>query len=178
MIEPVLTRTIFINDKFGMRQVKETLGNLMVAACISHERFWLVSAWLTDFALLDNRGGDWDALNPAWGHRIINFSEVIVHAVESGSVVSIVTNKEPVNNTFQGRLKQALPNSQNLFIAQSQNLHKKGLLSPSYFLAGSMNFTYSGTNKKEEQITLNLDPDTIFEAKLEFESLYGDLLSV
>lgn len=173
MIQPVLTRTIFINDKFGMRQVKETLGNLMIGACLSPNTFWLVSAWLTDFELLDNRGGDWDVLNPAWGNRVINFSEVIIYAIESGCKFNIVTNKEPVNNAFQERLRLGVPNTRNLKIIQSQNLHKKGLLSPSYFLAGSMNFTYSGTNKKEEQITLNLDPDTIFEAKLEFESLYG-----
>jgi phosphatidylserine/phosphatidylglycerophosphate/cardiolipin synthase-like enzyme len=169
------SRTIFINNKFGIRQLKETLSNLLVGSCLSPNDLWLVSPWLTDFDLLDNRTGDWDALNPVWGARSVKFSELLIFAVESGCKLNLVTNNDLINNAFEESLLQAIDDCSIFKIMKSEKLHTKGLLTPSYFLAGSMNFTYSGTHKNEEQVVLNLDADAILEAKLEFENLYGGI---
>lgn len=169
------SRTIFINNKFGIRQLKETLSNLLIGSSLSPSTFWLVSPWLSDFDLLDNRSGDWDSLNPAWGARTIKFSELLLFLIESGCKLNLVSNEDPINKAFENRLLQAMHDSDDLKIMKSKKLHTKGLLSPSYFLAGSMNFTYSGTHRNEEQVVLNLDKDTILEAKLEFEDLYGGI---
>ncbi|WP_082897170.1 phospholipase D-like domain-containing protein DpdK [Thalassotalea crassostreae] len=169
------SRTIFINNKFGIRQLKETLSNLLVGSCLSPDNLWLVSPWLTDFDLLDNRTGDWDALNPVWGTRIVKFSELLIYAIESGCKLNLVTNNDAINDAFEQRLLQKIDDPGALKVMKSEKLHTKGLLTPSYFLAGSMNFTYSGTHKNEEQLVLNLDADAILEAKLEFENLYGGI---
>ena len=39
----------------------------------------------------------------------------------------------------------------------------------------SMNFTYSGANKKDEQVTLTNNPDILVETRLEYEEKYGGL---
>lgn len=168
------SRTIFINNRFGIRQLKETLSNLLISSAISPSEIWLVSPWLSDFDLLDNRSGDWDALNPAWGSRRVGFSELLSFAIEAGCNLNLVTNNDLINDAFEERLKQILNGPGLLRVVKSEKLHTKGLLSKDYFLAGSMNFTYSGTHKNEEQVVLNIDKDTILEAKLEFEDLYGD----
>lgn len=168
------SRTIFINNRFGIRQLKETLSNLIISSSIAPSELWLVSPWLSDFDLLDNRSGDWDALNPAWGARRVRFSELLLFAIEAGCNLNLVTNYDRINDSFEERLRQAINEPGSFRIVKSEKLHTKGLLSKDYFLAGSMNFTYSGTHKNEEQVVLNIDKDTILEAKLEFEDLYGD----
>lgn len=167
------SRTIFINNQFGIRQLKETLSNLLIASSISPSEIWLVSPWLSDFELLDNRSGDWDALNPSWGARGVRFSELLIFAIESGCRLNLVTNNDQINKAFEERLNQTVDDNELLRVVKSPKLHTKGLLTQEYFLAGSMNFTYSGTHKNEEQVVLNIDKDTILEAKLEFEDLYG-----
>ena len=168
------SRTIFINNCFGIRQLKETLSNLIISSSIAPSELWLVSPWLSDFDLLDNRSGDWSALNPGWGARRVRFSELLLFAIEAGCNLNLVTNYDRINDSFEERLRQAINEPGSFRVVKSEKLHTKGFLSNDYFLAGSMNFTYSGTHKNEEQVVLNIDKDTILEAKLEFEDLYGE----
>jgi hypothetical protein len=167
-------RILFLHNELGLRQLKETLSNLLIGSIFSSGDIWLVSPWISDFDLLDNRSGDWSSLEPGWGTRMVKFSELLILLIESGRRLHLVTNYDKINDAFIERLEVAMIASSSLRVVKSDKLHTKGLLSPSYFLAGSMNFTYSGTHINQEQVQLNADADSIMEAKLEFEVLYGD----
>jgi phosphatidylserine/phosphatidylglycerophosphate/cardiolipin synthase-like enzyme len=52
-------------------------------------------------------------------------------------------------------------------------LHTKGLVGDDYFLSGSMNFTESGIRLNEESIRLELDPEAVAQARLDFRQTYG-----
>lgn len=167
------SRIIFINNSLGRRQLRETLGNLLVSLVVTPQNIWLVSPWVSDFELLDNRSGDWNAVEPGWGMRKINFSEILISAIESGCRLRLVTTDVTSNQAFIQRLQIAVPDTEMFQHIVSEDLHIKGLLTNSFFLAGSMNFTYSGTHFKEEQVQLSVDAGTISEAKLEFQQQYG-----
>lgn len=168
-------RQIFSFGPYGERQLGETLSDLLIGLTLSPDQIWLVSAWVTDFDLLDNRSGSWDWIEPSWGHRYVTFSELLIAAVESGCELSFVTNSDVLNDKFFNRLKSGITSARSLTRVVDDDdriLHIKGLLCSSFFLAGSMNFTYSGVHRNAERIVLQLEPDKIAEAKLEFHGRY------
>jgi hypothetical protein len=169
------TRAIVLHNELGMRQLKETLGNVLIGLSQCPDTIWLVSPWVTDFELLDNRSNNWSNLNPAWGARKVRFSEMLIFAVESGCKLNLVINEDSINKAFINRIKTVISDPLSMSVVKSQNLHTKGFLTSSLWLAGSMNFTFSGTHLNQEQVQLNLSKDIIFEMKLEFEQSYGGL---
>jgi hypothetical protein len=167
-----LHRQIFTHGPYGMRQIKETLSDLIVGLILSPDDLWLVSPWLSDFDLLDNRAGNWDYVQPAWGSRLIRFSEMLAAAVESGCNLKCVTIRDDMNPRFFYQLERQLSVGSSITKIEADRLHTKGFLCSSFFLAGSMNFTYSGTHRNDERVDLIMDQDAIADAKLEFESRY------
>ena len=166
-------RQIFIHGPYGMRQLKETLADLLIGLILSPDDLWLVSPWVSDFDLLDNRAGNWDSIEPAWGARYVRFSELLIAAIESGCNLKYVTNNDPMNQRFYDQLIARLGSGHSILKLEKKSLHTKGLLCSSFFLAGSMNFTYSGTHRNDERIQLSTDANAIAEAKIEFESQYS-----
>lgn len=86
-------RQIMTKTYIGKRQIREVLSGIMTGLIVSPQEIWLVSAWVSDFELLDNRGGDWSVLNPSWGSRTISFLEVLETVVLSGSKLNLVVKK-------------------------------------------------------------------------------------
>lgn len=168
------TRVIVLNNDLGMRQLKEALGNILIGLSQCPDTIWLVSPWVTDFDLLDNRSHNWSNINPSWGARKVRFSELLIFAIESGCSLNLVTNEDNINDAFINRIKSGVSESSSFSYVASENLHTKGLLTSSIWLAGSMNFTYSGTHLNQEQVTLSTSKDIILEMTLEFEQSYRD----
>ena len=170
------TRAIMLYNELGMRQLKETLSNVMIGLSQCPDTIWLVSPWVTDFDLLDNRSNNWSNINPSWGARKVRFSELLIFSVECGCRLNLVTNEDKINGAFINRLETAISDKNCFSTTISETLHTKGFLSSSLWLAGSMNFTYSGTHLNQEQVQLNSSKDIILETKLEFEQSYGGLI--
>lgn len=170
-------RSIFLHGPLGRRQFKEVLGSLLSGLIIVPQPVWLVSPWLSDFELLDNQSGQWDMVQPAWGLRVVSFCQLLIDCVEAGCALNIVTKDEPTNFSFLKRLEDAIASCEEYRVGVSENLHAKGLLTADWYLSGSMNFTFSGTNRNDEQIQLTTNSGVISETKLEFENRYATLLS-
>lgn len=167
------SRQIFAHGPYGNRQVRETLSDLLISLIVRPDAIWLVSPWVSDFDLLDNRSNGWTSINPAWGARFVRFSELLAAAVDAGSNLRLVTNAEPMNGRFLEQIRSSLAPNSSISRCESETLHTKGLLCSSFFLSGSMNFTYSGTHRNDENIVLTTDPNVIAEARIEFESKYS-----
>ena len=93
-------RQFFTHDSIDEKHLKAMLANLLVSLILCPQRIYLVSPWITDFPLLDNRARVWDSINPAWGQRIVNFSELLLFSVESGCALSMVLNENRINSSF------------------------------------------------------------------------------
>lgn len=169
-------RTIFAYGALGRRQLKEVLSTLLAGLTITPQPIWLVSPWVSDFDLLDNQSGDWSMLQPAWGLRTVRFSELLAACVESGCLLNLVTKDEDGNYAFLKRLSESITSNDRYRHGFSNELHAKGLLTASWYLSGSMNFTFSGANLNDEQLHLNANPTVTSETIVEFEQRYASVL--
>ncbi len=175
-----------IHSRDGGTKVRDLLGSffgilLLDDAC--SRPLYLISPWLSDFRLLNNRFGQFKDLfskqidladNP-----YILFSEMLIE-VSFRVPVRIITwsdvNSEAFTTKFEGIDRVEV------MFEKSQKDHQKGLLTDLFYFEGSMNFTYSGVYKNREKITCNAIYDTdgkikVSEAYLEFERIWNNLKS-
>jgi hypothetical protein len=171
------TRQFWLTNDTGRRKVREVISSQLISMIFSPGDLWLASPWATDFDLLDNRAGSWNALEVRWGFRFVRFSEVLIKLMESGCRLRIVTLDERMDEytkSFINRLQVAIPSSDVFQHVLADQLHFKGILGPSFYLAGSMNSTYSGAYKNDEHLELKSAQSEIIEARLNYEQRYGD----
>lgn len=161
-----------MHGPLGQRQFREVLGAQMAGLLIKPEAIWLVSPWLSDFSLLDNRSGDWDALEPSWGSREVSFNELLARAVNGGCQLFLVTRDDSKNKAFVSQLRNRLETQAEFHLLMREPVHTKGFLTRKFFLKGSMNYTFSGTNRNDEHLILTCDPNVISEALIEFKGHY------
>jgi phosphatidylserine/phosphatidylglycerophosphate/cardiolipin synthase-like enzyme len=133
---------------------------------------WLVSPWISNVVLIDNRTGNFDTLNPEWGRKEIRLVEVLLTFMLRGCAVNVLTREDASSNIpFVNELTQtAHQNFVNalLNIKLSDKLHTKGLLLSKSLLIGSMNLTYNGLEMNDEWIQFSIDPEDISKTRSEF----------
>lgn len=171
MIE-LTSRDIMTKSLLGKRELREILSSIFAGVIIVPQNLWLVTAWLTDFDVLDNRSGNWSYLNPEWGARQVSFLDLLETAVKSGCHLNMVVKEDIINDAALYRLRTNLGKEVGFRICESQEVHIKGFLTESCFLKGSMNFTYSGANKNEEMLSLTGDEHQLSSARIEFKESY------
>lgn len=152
-----------------MRELLQTMfvGEMLKAGAT----IWIVSPWISDVLLIDNRSGSFDSLNPEWGRRQVRLADVLVGLMARGTKVNVVTRNEETNKAFLGRLQDlvqhhALEDCVNVTI--HAQLHTKGILLSRSLLIGSMNLTYSGLTINDEWIEFSLDQEDLARTQLEF----------
>lgn len=165
-------RRIMTKTFAGKRQIREVIASMLISEILNPREVWLVSAWVSNFDLLDNRSGAFDALNPSWGHRMLTFFEVLESVVDAGCSVNFVLKDHETNTSALTEIKAKLATSHNVKLKLSEELHAKGLLTKDALLIGSMNFTYSGTNRNDELMTLDRSEEAIADAFREFTTAY------
>lgn len=60
-------RQIFLHGPLGQRHLREILSAQFSGLILYPEPIWLISPWMSDFDVIDNRGGQWSFLDPSWG---------------------------------------------------------------------------------------------------------------
>ena len=167
------SRQVITKNALGKRHIKEVLGSTLAGLILSPQEIWLVTAWISDFDLLDNRSGNWNYLHAGWGNRFISFIELLEVAVISGCKLSLIVKKSEVNEPAIKKICNNLNNHKNFKLGITDDLHIKGLLTESCFMRGSMNFTFSGANRNEELVDFSREQTTIFDARIEFKNTYS-----
>jgi hypothetical protein len=173
MTQPSVThRRIFKSAITSRKVIQELITLMMVGELVCPgEEVWLVSPWITDVPLLDNRAGSFDAVNPEWGHREIRLADVAVQLMGGGTAVRIITRPDEHNQVFLRRLQETVESAavgNMLTVTMRERLHTKGILTSRGFLSGSMNLTYSGLDLNEELITYDTDEQALSVARLAF----------
>src|SRR5262245_12284319 len=143
---------------------------------------WIVSPWITDLVVIDNRDARFSALEPAWGARPIRLMEVLTRLAAQGTVLRIAMR--PVESAHANRdvaqklldLQEQVPDPDQVVVTEREELHTKGLLGDDFFLAGSMNFTRSGVEVWDERVVLHTDRVQVFQAMLEMHGHYPGVL--
>jgi hypothetical protein len=172
------TRRIFKSVATGQNVIRELLQMMFLGELLApgRERAWLVSPWISNIILFDNRAGGFDTINPEWGQRQIRLLEVIMDLMARGTAFGIVTSPDEHNQPLIGALKTASEEAgltNELSIVLRPHLHTKGLLLKRGLLAGSMNLTYNGLELNDEMVAYDTTPKTLAEARINFESYGG-----
>ncbi|MGE0322129.1 MAG: phospholipase D-like domain-containing protein DpdK [Polyangiaceae bacterium] len=169
-------RQILRTQAGSRQQIKGLLESLFVSELLSPSpRIYLVSAWIRDIHILDNRSGSFRGLDPAWGPRVLRLSEILRILVSRGSELVLAIREDQGNREFARRLTSGLGESEmaRMAILTRANLHVKGLLGEGYAITGSMNFTNYGVESNEELLQYESDPQKLAELRMEFEQAYG-----
>jgi len=169
-------RQILRTRSGSQQQVRAILESIFVAEVLSPSpRLYLVSAWVRDFRVLDNRGGGFQGLDPSWGRRSLRLAEILRILVERGSELVLAVRPERGNRDFVDRFLRDLSDGgkERVALHIRESLHVKGLLGQSFAVTGSMNFTNNGVENNEELLSYETDPRKLAELRVEFEQAYG-----
>ncbi len=163
-------------------ELRTALQNLFVAELIDpSDELWLVSPWLSNVEVLDNRTFGFRHLDPGWPRASIRLATVLATLAVRGTLVHVVTRPsrslartpDPTERTvtaFLEALTGQAPGDR-LHVVRSmdeKSEHRKGLLSKHVLVDGSMNWTHFGVQVNGEQVTLKFDGGEIAQAYLTF----------
>ncbi|NBZ89647.1 phospholipase D-like domain-containing protein DpdK [Stagnihabitans tardus] len=169
------TRRIFKSAVTSQNLIRELLQMMFLGELIAPglDRVWLVSPWISNVILFDNRSGGFGAINPEWGSREIRLIEAAVSLMVRGTPLGIATSLDVHNDTFLTSIRDMAEEEgvlDRLLIVKRRHLHTKGVLLQRGLLTGSMNLTHNGLELNDEMVVFDTLPKTLAEARLTFES--------
>jgi hypothetical protein len=168
----ILYRRIFKTQTTGATTIQELLQSMFVAEVLRpSDEIWIVSPWISNVVLIDNRTGNFDALNPEWGRREVRLAEVLTTVMARGTMINIVTRNDASNDAFLTKINELTKEQgldEQLSVLIHNQLHTKGLLLGGCLLMGSMNLTYNGMVINDEWVEFSIDPQEIGRTRLEF----------
>lgn len=172
------TRRIFKSAVTSQNLIRELLQMMFLGELLAPggERAWLVSPWISNVVLFDNRAGGFGAINPEWGAREIRLVEVLTDVMARGTALGITTSLDDHNEPLIDALTTATQEAgltDKLRVIRRQHLHIKGVLFKRGLLTGSMNLTYNGLELNDEMVVYDTTPKTLAEARINFESYIG-----
>lgn len=168
-----MRRTISTTTQQSSRQIRDLLQSVLITELLApSSRIWLVSAWIIDAPVLDNRGGELAGLVPSWPERELLLSEVLAEFLAGGTQLVVVTNDHHANRQFPTSVRAAatavdasrqlcITAIDGLSVDHERGLHRKRLVTERAVLWGSMNFTYSGLEKNAEDVQLETASDDV-----------------
>jgi hypothetical protein len=163
----------YLHSRLTSRQVPDLLQTIMVAELIAPSQcLWLISPWISDIPVIDNTTNTFLALEPSWCRAQIRLAQVLASLTKQGTTVCVATRPDLHNNSFLDTLN-AQADLDYLSLHKADELHSKGILSDSFYLAGSMNFTFNGITVNQETLSYETDLATIAEQKLNFRERWG-----
>jgi hypothetical protein len=177
---PASTARLIVKTAKGERdEVRDLLESLVAVELLAPgDELWLVSPWVSDLALLDNRSGGYDGLEPVWPKRHLSLAELIVFALRRNPAlrVKVVTRPVEHNQRFCSRLRNLadLEGCSDRLVIDStrEELHTKGLIATTFALNGSMNFTRSGVEVLEETVQLETESSRIGQFRINMHGHY------
>lgn len=177
-------RQIF--QRGGAGAVSRLLQTVFVAEMIHPSTcLWLVSPWISNIEVIDNRTDGFRHLEPQWPLGSVRLSDVLAALVARGTEVHIATRPARPwlttndtgrhNDRFLDELRHRIAADAALHIhrEEEKHLHTKGLLGDRFFLSGSMNFTHNGIVVNDEQVRFTTDPSEVAQARIEFRERWG-----
>lgn len=166
-------RRIHRTEWQSRNDVRDIVQAIFVSEMISPSRcIWIVSPWITDVAVIDNRTATFDGLNPEWGAREWRLSEILGYLLERGTVLRIATRPSTSAMAILPRLRETAMTleltSEEFEVFEREELHEKGILGDDYYLHGSMNMTHNGVQLLDELVDFEVSAEAVAGAHLAY----------
>src|SRR5262249_11161892 len=156
-------RVIRKSASASTREVVDLLSSLFAAELMKPSLcVWVVSPWVSDIPLIDNRVGNFPSLD-RFGRRMITLSELLVALAGQSVTVVVATRTDELNEAFLARLHRFSAQhgvAESIRVVETpsgQRAHDKSLCGDDFVVSGSMNLTFAGTFLNEEQVELHTD---------------------
>jgi hypothetical protein len=137
---------------------------------------WIVTPWISDIVVIDNRAARFTGLLPDMPRRPIRLGETLLSQLHRGGAVVIACRPDDHNRAFTEQLAERASDTgvgDRLLHHFAADLHEKGVLTRHVFLSGSMNLTYNGLRRLEESIQLTDDDNAVARARHAYEDRWG-----
>jgi len=164
-LDPDTSRLIVKSARSNRDEIRELLESLFAIELLQPgEELWLVSPWISDIPVLDNRAGSYAGLEPSWPKRHLTLAELLAFALRTqpNCRLHVVTRPGEHTARFCDRLRMLTGldgNADRLSLDDDRpELHTKGLVATGFALNGSMNFTYNGVEVLDETVQLEINP--------------------
>lgn len=166
----------FIHTAHTQWEIKDLLQTIFITELIRPSRcIWIVSPWISDIAVIENRANQCSTIEPDWARKRIVLTDVLTKLAELGTVIRIATNSDQHNDRFISELKRkSAQYNEKIFFTERTILHSKGILGDYYYLSGSMNFTQNGITLNEESLQYITDKSMVSENRVTFADSWGD----
>lgn len=164
------------------RLISEALQGLIVSELLSHGgRLLIVSPWISDVPLLDNRGGRFGVLNSTWGARVIRLSAILRTLLEQQTEIYLHCGPGLRESAFIKSLSETARRDgteMRLHTRQSSHPsdvldHEKAIAGENWIIHGSMNLTFRGVEINGELVTVSTDPAHVATVTNELTSLFA-----
>ena len=156
------------------RAVDDLIQTVFLSELIApSSEVWLLSPWVSDIPVVDNRGGEVISLLPGAPARQLRLTEVLIELARRGSQVHVLTRRDPRNAVVLDRLRAVARQEVLIRLRIVENLHDKGLLTGRVHVQGSMNFTHFGRTVNAEGITLTDDAGDLSRARIDYRERFG-----
>ncbi len=168
--------TRYIHSSKSTWEIADLLQSIFAMELLfPSQSIWISSPWISDINVIDNRSNQFVSIEPNWANRQVSLSEVFAKLVETGTRIIIGLNDAPHNQSFINALSGRVGASPNLRIIRRALLHAKGLIGDSYYLGGSMNFTFNGVSLNEESVFFAIDPAEVAHNRISFIDKWGQI---
>lgn len=170
-------RTLRTSSLASREELADALQTLFLAELLRPSApLWLVTPWISDVSIIDNRTGAFSGLMPDLPVRQIRLIEVLIRQLSRGGEVVVACRPDPHNTAFIEHFTHAaesLTERARIVCRQAAELHEKGILSRHAMFGGSMNLTYNGLRRLEESILITNEPDAMARARYAYEDRWG-----
>lgn len=163
-------RLIKSNARGGSVQLTDSLRSLFSLELFSpSQELYLISPWISNVSLISNRFGQFRTVLGDSGDQELRLAEILTMLADRGTLIRIIFRNHPETEDFLRTLPDTIERR------RSKTLHEKGLITSSFYLRGSMNFTFSGINLNDEGVEFTTEPGSVSLALMEARQRWKDL---
>lgn len=162
-----------IRSTEGSTALRDMLVSLLITECMNPgKELYLISPYLSNVSLIDNRLGNYGDLFPFASGRHIHLSDILLSLTRKGTAVRIICDpKRPETRPFYAKLRQDIP-----FRVLNEN-HEKGLFTEHFYIHGSMNFTHRGVHVNKENVRTTRKTSEIWSALIAARERWEEAVS-
>ena len=171
------TRSLRTTAFASREELADALQCLFVSEILVPSRpLWIVTPWISDVPIIDNRAGGFGGLIPALPQRWIRLGEILEQQLVRGGSLVIACRPDDHNRSFTDQLRRRtreIGSERRVRVRLAAELHEKGILTNTVLLSGSMNLTYNGLRVLEEVIHLTDENDPVARARVAYQDRWG-----
>lgn len=171
------TRSLRTTAFSSREELGDALQCLFVSEVLVPSRpLWIVTPWISDVPIIDNRTGLFAGLIPGLPQRWIRLGEILEQQVARGGSLVIACRPNDHNRSFTDHFQRRIRergSDRRVRVRLSAELHEKGILTETVLLSGSMNLTYNGLRVLEEVIHLTDESDPVARARVAYQDRWS-----